>query len=181
MYKIEMTKLNGCYKITPKIMEDNRGYTIKSFNEEQFNKIKINNEFTEDLIVFNKKNVLRGMHFQTKPFEQEKLVCCIKGKILDVVIDMRQDSVTVGMHEVFELNHENGAMIYIPKGCAHGYYCLEESIIGYKLSSRYSQEHDKGILWSECGVKWPLINPILSKKDETHPSLKEYIENRLKE
>lgn len=176
MYKVEALALEGCKLITPSITEDVRGKVIKPFQCEGFREIGIGAEFTEDLVVFNKERVLRGMHFQAEPYAQEKLVYCLQGKIRDILLDLRRDSPTFAQHISIELTGTALKMLYVPKGIAHGYYCMLPSVVCYKLSSFYSKEHERGIAWDCCGVNWIDLNPIISEKDKSYPSLSTYIE-----
>lgn len=115
------------------------------------------------------------MHFQRSPADHVKLVCCIEGAVKDVVVDLRKNSATFGKHCVFSLSAEKANMLYIPKGVAHGFLTLSErAIMLYNVTSVYSPENDKGILWSSCGIDWQCDAPIISARDQTHPTLAEF-------
>lgn len=160
----------------PSITEDVRGSVIKPFQSAAFRELGIEAEFTEDLVVFNKERVLRGMHFQVEPYAQEKLVYCLKGRIIDVLLDLRRNSPTFTQHISMELTGELLKMLYVPKGIAHGYYCVTPSVVCYKLSSLYSKQHERGIAWDSCGVNWMDLNPVISEKDKSYPSLSIYVQ-----
>ena len=115
-----------------------------------------------------KKGTLRGMHFQKKPFEEAKLVRCTRGKIFDVIIDLRPESNTYKKWIDVELKSDNFKMLYIPEGFAHGFQTLEDNTeVFYQVSNWFSPEHERGIRWDdkELDIKWPIDNPIISKKD----------------
>lgn len=166
MYKVEETMLDGCLKITPNVFVDHRGVSIKPFHKNRFDEIGIKSDFREDLAVVSHKNVLRGLHFQKEPYEQEKLIYCIQGSILDVVLDIRKNSNTYGKYLKFNLNSSNKHMLYIPTGFAHGYLSLEEnSIVMYKMSNVYNPKFENGIRWNSVGIDWGIESPIISERD----------------
>lgn len=176
MYKVIESHIKDCFEIRMKEFEDNRGVIRKTFHKNFMRKIGINHNFYEDLIVKSKKNVLRGMHFQKKPYEQAKLIYCVKGKILDVALDLRIDSKTFGKFEVFELDSKKGNMAFIPEGFAHGYLVIEDdTIVNYKMSNRYEPRYEGGIRWDSINVPWPIENPIVSEKDSNLPLFKNFI------
>lgn len=167
MYQITKTKLQGCLELIPHIFQDVRGITVKPFCVSALKEVGINNIFEEDLLVASNKNVIRGMHFQKQPFGQAKLVYCIKGRIKDVVLDIRKGSPTYGKYEVIELTEEKKNMLYIPEGFAHGYMALEDnSIMFYKMSHEYNKEAEDGIRWDSFGMEWECENAILSDRDK---------------
>ena len=116
------------------------------------------------------------MHFQTPPNDHTKLVTCLSGSVIDVIVDLRKTSQTFMKHIVIELDSTTvNKMIYIPKGCAHGFLSLkDDTLMHYKVSSVYSPENDAGILWSSIGYEWDCQNPITSERDNKHPSLQEF-------
>jgi len=166
MYSVIDTKLKGCLRLVPKIFEDNRGITFKPFHVDLYKELGIIESFNEDLIVISKKGVLRGLHYQNHPYAQAKLVFCIRGRILDAVIDIRSGSPTYGEYELFDLSGYNKHMLYIPEGFAHGYLTLEDqSIVMYKMSAIYKPELEGGIRWDSVGIPWGVENPIMSERD----------------
>ncbi len=174
---MELTKttLEGCYLIQPKDIADLRGCFVKPYQRAAFESHGLEGEFREDFFTVSKKDVLRGMHFQSPPQDQTKLVYCIHGVILDVIVDIRKNSPTYLQFESFELNESKRSMLYLPEGIAHGFVTLSESAtIGYKVSREFVPEFDAGIRWDSIGFKWPIQNPILSEKDKNLPTLSEF-------
>lgn len=112
----------------------------------------------------SKNNVLRGLHFQAPPHDHYKLVTCIAGEAFDVIVDLRKSSPTYGQHESFELN--GGDSVFVPAGCAHGFYVRSESAtLLYNVSTIHAPSHDTGIRWDSVGVSWPSANPVVSERD----------------
>ena len=168
--KIKTTNIKGVYIIKPTKFKDNRGVFFESFNDQIFKK-KIDSKvnFVQDNQSISKKGVLRGLHFQNPPFGQAKLVSVLKGRVLDVVVDLRKKSKTFGKYILEELNEYNNLQLYIPVGMAHGFLTLEDNtIFGYKCSGFYNKESEDSLLWNDkiLNIKWPDSNPILSEKDE---------------
>lgn len=174
MYQLIKTPLEGCIELLPKIFKDSRGVLVKPFYLPALRELGILDEFKEDLVVTSKKNVIRGMHFQRPPFQQAKLVYCIKGAILDVAVDLREGSPTYGQYHCFYLDAEKHNLAYIPTGFAHGYAVLEEeTIVSYKMSNIYNSESDGGIRWDSLGIPWNIESPIISEKDKLLPKFNE--------
>lgn len=123
------------------------------------------------------QGVIRGMHFQIPPHDHNKLVCCIQGRVWDVVVDLRCGSPTYGKYFATYLDENEGKQLLIPKGCAHGFLSLsDQSMLVYAVDSEYSREHDKGIRWDSCNIAWPLLYPpILSDRDQSFPALNEFV------
>ena len=165
--------------IKPKVFEDERGFFMETYKKLDFEKAGIKGEFIQDNHSKSKYGVLRGLHFQKKPFEQAKLIRCIKGKIFDVVVDLRRDSPTFSKHYSVELSEENKLMLYIPRGFAHGFQVLsEEAEVIYKVDNVYAPAYESGIIWNDPTLKidWPIKEPILSEKDKNWPTFQELIE-----
>jgi dTDP-4-dehydrorhamnose 3,5-epimerase len=186
--KVEKTNIHGLLIIEPDIFEDNRGYFFESYNEEKLNEIfkeiGLNEvRFVQDNHIVSKRGVLRGLHFQKKPFEQGKLVRVVKGKVLDVVVDLRKDSETYRQWFSIELSAENKKMLWVPEGFAHGFLSLEDdTIFQYKVTNFYNKNADSGILWNdvEIGINWDFEKyglkkeeVFISEKDEQLPVLRE--------
>ncbi|MAV58455.1 MAG: dTDP-4-dehydrorhamnose 3,5-epimerase [Candidatus Marinimicrobia bacterium] len=157
--------------LKPKVFNDDRGYFFESYNKKIFEEVvgkPIN--FVQDNQSLSSKNVLRGLHFQSKPFEQGKLVRVIKGKIFDVAVDIRKSSQTFKKWVGVELSSENKKQFWIPSGFAHGYLVLsDEACIHYKTTNHYSRENENTIIWNDesIGIEWPNANEkILSEKDK---------------
>jgi dTDP-4-dehydrorhamnose 3,5-epimerase len=176
--KIIPTTLNGLFRIQPTVFEDSRGYFFESYNKDIFSKDGIETEFVQDNQSFSQKGVLRGLHFQNPPFGQVKLVRVISGSVLDVVVDIRKNSPTYGMHfsEVLTAIHKN--MLYVPAGFAHGFLVLEDNtIFSYKCSNTYHKESEESILWNDpdLNINWGISNPSLSEKDKSANFFKGFI------
>ena len=170
------TKLSGCYEIIPKVLNDNRGSFIKTFNHDIYTKMSLNTMWAEDFYSVSDINVIRGMHCQLPPYDHIKLVYCVCGSVLDVVIDLRPDSPTYKQYEKIELSSVKANMLYIPKGFAHGFKALQSNtIMLYKVSTAYNQDYDSGVHWDSCGINWDLSDePIISRRDTGFVSLDEF-------
>lgn len=175
MFKIEPSKLAGCYKFSPKIIGDVRGRFVKIFHEPSYAALGLETNFAEEYYSVSHNNVIRGLHFQVPPMDHVKMVYCLEGHALDVVLDLRVGSPTYGQFEMFELNSSNSSSIYIPKGMAHGFCALSENtIMVYKVSTVYSPTHDAGILWNSVGITWPITEVVLSARDQGFPTLEQF-------
>ena len=173
--RIKTTKIEGCFEIEIIVREDRRGRLVKNFHKTSFEKLGLSTDFPEHYYSVSKKNVLRGLHFQVPSQHHIKLVSCIEGRILDVVVDLRIGSPTFGEHLIIELNSEKANMLYVPEGCAHGFFTLsDKSIFLNRTSTMYSSSHDRGIHWDSCGISWPINYPIISEKDKNLPELKNF-------
>lgn len=169
------TQIRGCYEIIPRHVTDLRGRLVKTLHEEMFHEKGLVAHFAEEYYSVSKKGVLRGLHFQIPPCAYEKLIYCIDGQILDVLVDLRVGSPTYGESISFDLSSKIGNILYIPEGIAHGFYVVSDmAIIVCKTTTVYASLYDKGILWSSVDV-WPTNNPILSEKDKQLPLLKDFI------
>ena len=170
------SKLFGGIKIFKSaVFTDNRG----SFREIYKKKFIKKKNFIFDCLSISKKNVLRGLHIQTKN-SQAKFLTVIKGEIFDVAVDLRKKSKTFGKYFSINLSSKNYSSIYIPEGFAHGFCCLDKENIVYYCNSNYRNiNNETGILWNDpdINIKWPIKNPILSVKDKKNFSLKEYFNN----
>lgn len=168
--------------IQPKTFVDERGWLAETYNRSDFSRHRIPFEFLQDNHSRSTaRGILRGLHFQNEPAVQGKLVRCIIGEIFDVAVDIRRGSPTYGKWVSTILSAENCRMIWVPPGFAHGALTMTDiAEIVYKLTSEYSQPHDRTIKWNDetIGIRWPVTNPILSKKDAEAPSLKE-VDNNL--
>jgi len=171
-------KLKGVFEISLKPRMDERGFFMRSYDVELFKKEGLNfNWVQENHSRSEKKNIIRGLHFQLPPFAETKLVRCIQGAILDVFVDLRKDSSTFGQWDSIELSAENKKMVLIPRGFAHGFCTLTDiSEVVYKVDNYYSKESERGLIWNDPDLKinWPTKNPILSIKDQTNMKFSEY-------
>lgn len=169
------TPLPGCFELVPKIHKDKRGSFVKILHAPAFKKLGLAADFKEEYYSVSKKGVLRGLHFQTPPQDHTKLVCCLKGEVLDAVLDLRRKSATYGKHFTLKLDAKKSNMLYIPKGCAHGFYSLSaNSLMLYRTSTVHSVENDAGILWNSAGIKWPAGKPLISPRDAAFPALRDF-------
>ena len=172
--KINKTFIEGLLIIEPQLFKDDRGFFYESYNK---NNLDINIVFVQDNESKSYKGVIRGLHFQTPPFEQTKLVRCVSGNILDVTVDLRKNSKTYGKSFSIELSSENNKQLFVPKGFAHGFQVLSETaIVNYKVDNFYNPKSDSGIIWNDkdLSIDWNLdLKPILSVKDLTLISFKD--------
>ena len=164
------TEIEGVYIIEPKIFEDARGYFFEAFKSEEFKKHIGDVEFVQDNESKSSRGVLRGLHYQKGEYSQAKLVRVIKGRVLDVAVDMRKSSKTFGKHVMVELSDENKRQFFIPRGFAHGFLVLsDEAIFTYKVDKVYAPEHEASVRFDDnkLGINWPIDpNKVLtSQKD----------------
>lgn len=171
------TPIKGLLIIEPDVFADDRGFFMESYNEQKFHALGIMDTFRQDNHSRSVKNTLRGLHFQTRP-GQSKLVRAVRGAVWDVAVDIRPDSPTLGRYYAVELSEENKRMFYIPVGFAHGFCVLTDMAeFVYKCSNVYIGETEAGIAWNDpgIGIDWPVNEPILSKRDQSNQSLKEFL------
>ena len=167
------TEIPDIILVKPNIIEDHRGFFMESYHIEKFKIGGINCTFVQDNHAKSVQNTLRGLHFQVQ-YPQAKLLRCLKGKVFDVAVDIRQDSLYFGKWVGEELSEENRYQLYIPEGFAHGYYVMSETAeIAYKCSEIYHPQDEQGIRWNdpEIAINWPGDNPILSEKDKALPMM----------
>ena len=181
--EIISTSINDLFILKPNVYEDNRGHFFESFNSKIFTETFPKITFVQDNESISKYGVIRGLHFQKKPFEQTKLVRVISGKILDVVVDLRKDSITFGTYASFILSEKNKKQLLIPKGFAHGFLTLSKTAtVSYKVDNYYSPSSDCGIIFDDpdLDIDWGinLKNIIISKKDKNLKSFN-YAKNLL--
>jgi dTDP-4-dehydrorhamnose 3,5-epimerase len=162
------TTMDGLMIIEPTVFKDDRGYFYESFSDAMFKKNGIDVNFVQDNQSLSQKGVLRGLHFQSPPFAQGKLVRVIKGAVMDVVVDIRKDSATYGKHEKVLLTEENMTMLWVPAGFAHGFVTLRDNtIFFYKCTNTYNKQSEGGVMWNDkdLAIDWEVENPVLSDKD----------------
>lgn len=173
--KIIDTSIQGLKILEPKIFEDNRGKFIKTFTDNFFMENDLDISIKETYYSISHKDVIRGMHFQTPPFDHVKLVYVAAGKIVDVVLDIRKNSPTYGNYFQIELSSENGKVLIIPKGLAHGFKSLQDNTnVTYMQTTCYAPNNDGGIRYDSFGFDWECINPQLSQRDLTFKILDEF-------
>ena len=176
------TDIEGLVVIQPRIFNDARGYFFESFSQREFEEKVGPIRFVQDNESKSTRGVLRGLHFQNPPYAQSKLVRCVKGKVLDVAVDIRKGSPTYGRHVAVELSEDNHLQFFIPKGFAHDFVVLsDEAVFQYKCDEFYAPQSEGGInLYDETlGIDWqiPCDEAILSDKDKTYPNLSEIVSN----
>jgi dTDP-4-dehydrorhamnose 3,5-epimerase len=174
------TTLDGLVVLKPTIFKDNRGYFMESYNQKNINKLLGNVNFVQDNESESSLGVLRGLHFQKPPYAQAKLVRCLKGSVLDVVLDLRKDSKTYGIFETILLTEENKKQLFIPKGFAHGFVVLSETaIFSYKVDNYYNPDSESGVLWNDLdlNIDWKINKKeiIVSEKDKSLPTFNNII------
>lgn len=179
---VKETNLKGCFIIEPKIFEDERGYFFESYNQSRFNElIGSQANFVQDNESFSTKGVLRGLHFQTEPYAQSKLVRVIEGKVLDIVVDIRKGSKTFGDQFSIELSESNKKQLFIPQGFAHGFLVLSQTaIFSYKCDNYYNKASERGIIYNDktLNIDWQLPESelIISEKDQLLPTFEKAVE-----
>ncbi|MFK3690044.1 dTDP-4-dehydrorhamnose 3,5-epimerase [Agrobacterium tumefaciens] len=174
--QLEAFTIPGLKKITPARFGDNRGYFSEVFKRDWFRENVADVKFVQDNESLSAQaRTVRGLHFQTEPFAQGKLVRCIRGRLLDVAVDIRAGSPTFGQWAAVELSPENGEQLWVPAGFAHGFMTLvDNTVISYKVTAPYSAANDRGVKWDDpaIGIKWPeLHGVVLSDKDAKQPLL----------
>ncbi len=172
------TDIEGVVIIEPTLYKDSRGYFFESYSQKEFNEKVYPVNFVQDNESMSTYGVVRGLHFQKQPYAQSKLVRCVKGKVLDVVVDIRKDSPTFGKHISIELSEDNHKQLFIPKGFAHGFSVLSDiAIFQYKCDNFYNKESDSGIflLDNNLNIDWkiPKYKMIISEKDLKYNNLKD--------
>ena len=176
-FEFQKTEIEDVIYVIPQIFGDDRGFFSETYKKSVFVENGIKDEFNQDNHSKSRKGVLRGLHYQMHPKAQAKLVRCVKGKILDVAVDIRKGSKTFGKWVSRELSEENKRMLYLPEGFAHGFVVLsDEAEFLYKCSNEYSPENDRGIRWNDpdINVNWGIdFEPQLSEKDKKQPFLKD--------
>ncbi len=175
MSTIDQTPIHGAFVIRPPMFKDQRGAFSKPFNAELLKMAGSDLQIKEAFYSVSSLNVIRGMHFQTPPFENKKLVFVVAGKALDVIVDLRKGSPTFGKFFSVELCSKIGNALHIPVGCAHGFKALEEgTIMTYLQTSIYDAQCDQGIAFDSFGMDWGLDSPIISNRDRTFPALSDF-------
>ena len=167
--KITRLMISGCYKIFFEPNIDNRGYFTRTYCKKEFKKFGINDKWVQNNLSLNKnKNTLRGLHFQTKPFEEDKLVRCIQGSVVDYILDLRKKSKTYMKLVKIKLSDKNFFSVYVPRGCAHGYITLEKNtILSYFVTNYYKKKNERTFSFFDerLKIKFPIKPKHISKKD----------------
>ena len=178
--KVIETEIEGVFILEPRVFGDDRGYFFESFSLKHFEEKVSKTVFVQDNESKSKYGVLRGLHYQLPPYTQAKLVRVVKGRVLDVAVDIRRGSPTFGKYVAVELSEENKLQFFLPKGFAHGFAVLsEEAIFQYKCDEYYAPDYEGAICFDDpdLGIDWrlPLEDIILSEKDKKHPRLRDAI------
>lgn len=174
------TDIDGLVIIEPRVFGDSRGYFFESFSERDFKREVADVDFVQDNESKSSYGVVRGLHFQRHPYAQAKLVRVVKGKVLDVAVDLRKGSPTFGHHVAVELSEDNHRQMFIPRGFAHGFSVLSDEVIfQYKCDNFYAPQSEGAVAWDDpdLGIDWgiPADKALLSDKDRKHPRLKDVL------
>jgi len=167
------TELEGAYLISINKLEDERGFFARSWCQREFEDQGLNSRLVQCNLSYNKlQGTLRGMHYQVSPYQEAKLVSCIRGTIYDVIIDLRRESPTFTEYLAVILSAEEHNMLFIPEGFAHGFLTLEdETTVFYQMSEFYAPEYARGLRWSDptFGIEWPAAVQVISARDANYP------------
>jgi len=170
------TKIKGAFIIDPELLIDERGFFARSFCKEEFQNHGLETNIVQCNISYNKKKgTLRGMHYQVPPFEEAKIVSCFKGSIYDVIVDLRRESPTYKKWVAAELSEKNFKMVYVPRGCSHGFQTLDDnSIVYYQMTEYFHPECARGLRWDNpsIGIVWPVSQMVISERDKNYQDLK---------
>ncbi len=175
-FEFQSLGIPGPVLIRPRIFRDDRGFFLEMYKHSEFRAAGIREHLVQDNFSRSTQGVLRGLHFQKSPKVQGKLVTCLRGRIFDVAVDIRNRSPHFGKWAGVELTEENRHLLYVPPGFAHGFQVLSENAeVMYKCTEEYSPADDRGIIWNDpdIGIAWPLPDPILSDKDGKQPRLRD--------
>ena len=175
------TDIEGLVVLEPRVFGDSRGYFFESFNARTFEEAVGNVNFVQDNESKSSYGVVRGLHFQKPPHAQAKLVRVVKGKVLDVAVDLRKDSPTFGKYVAVELSEDNHRQVFIPRGFAHGFSVLSDEVVfQYKCDNYYAPESEGAVAWDDpdLDIDWrvPADKVLLSEKDKKHPFLKDILD-----
>ena len=177
--KFHPTALRGAFVIEPERREDPRGYFARTFCRDELTKVSLFGEIAQCSVSYNeRRGTLRGLHFQSDPHAEEKMVACSQGAVFDVMVDLRRGSETFMQYVGQELTPDNGLALYIPKGFAHGFVTLEDrSIVTYSISVPYVPSASAGVRWNDpaIGVRWPIDASVISDRDRALPSVAEWL------
>lgn len=175
MIEITETRIPDVLLLKPDVYRDERGFFLETYREEYLSSKGISVHFVQDNLSKSQQNAVRGLHYQIEQ-QQDKLLMVMQGRILDVAVDLRQNSPTFGQHVATELSAENKHQLFIPKGFAHGFSVLSaNALVYYKCSNYYYPEGERGLFWDdpELGINWKVEDPIISEKDQQQPKLNE--------
>ncbi|MFM1813555.1 MAG: hypothetical protein RLZ98_250 [Pseudomonadota bacterium] len=172
----EKPPLAGLRLFRPKLFRDERGAFVKTFHAPSFEAEGIVFDTQEEFYSTSSAGVIRGMHFQVPDRAHAKLVTCLQGRILDVVLDLRVNSPTYGQHWSVVIESADPAVLYVPVGFAHGFLSLtQNALVHYRCTTAHSPAHDRGIRWDSFGFVWPEVNPVISARDQAFPPLAGFV------
>lgn len=181
--EIKKTQIPGLIIFQPRVFSDDRGYFMESYSKKEWESFGLNYTFVQDNESCSSRGVLRGLHFQSPPFGQDKIVRVIKGSVFDVAVDLRKGSPSYASWFGLELNEENKTQLFLPSGMAHAFLTLRDNtVFAYKVTAPYAPESDAGLPWNDAdlNIQWPfekygIENPILSEKDSKHRCFKDFV------
>jgi dTDP-4-dehydrorhamnose 3,5-epimerase/CDP-3, 6-dideoxy-D-glycero-D-glycero-4-hexulose-5-epimerase len=175
MIEIQKTSIDGLFILSNQIYYDERGSFKKLLSKDVFDDLSLESGFEELYYSVNKKNTIRGMHFQIPPLDHVKIVYVINGTVLDVCLDLRRGSETFGIYFSCALSGDDANYLYIPKGIAHGFASLvDNTIVHYAQTSCHSKDHDRGVKYDSFGFNWNITNPIISQRDSAFPGFDDF-------
>lgn len=169
------TDFEGLFLIEGRKQKDERGSFTKFYNSTIFSDANLQFELHEQYVSSSNKGVIRGMHFQLPPMQHKKIVYCLRGEVLDVVLDLRRNSGSFGKFAAFLLSEDSSTALFIPEGFAHGFLATtDNALMIYNVSSVYSPENDSGILWNSIGFDWPVSEPTISNRDRSFTEFEKF-------
>lgn len=175
--EVRETALPGVLVLKPQRHGDDRGFFCESWNRARLREAGLDVDFVQDnMSMSTEVGTLRGLHYQSPPHAQAKLVSCLRGSLLDAVVDVRRGSPTYGQHLTIELSFDNGLQLFVPAGFLHGFVTrAPKTIIFYKVDNHYNAAADGAVRWDSCGIDWRLTgDPVLSPKDSAAPALADF-------
>ena len=176
MFTIADHPLPGTLLLAPRIFLDHRGDFVKTMHEGLYGDLGVEFKPVEEFLSTSHQGVLRGMHFQLPPHDHAKLVYCVRGRVKDVLLDLRRNSPTYGQATAMELSAANRHILYIPQGLAHGFLSLEpDTVMIYKTTTVHQPSHDAGIRYDSFGFDWETTTPIINDRDLAHPPLSAFV------
>lgn len=175
MNTTEELALPGCLALFATPHTDKRGIFVKSFQATRFSELGLQAEWKEQFFSSSTRGVIRGLHFQLPPAAQNKLVLCVHGTVLDVLVDLRRGSPTFKQFTTITLTEGSGTCLYLPVGIAHGFASLSKgAVVSYSVTAEHDPAQDAGIRWDSLPVPWPFTNPIISPRDRALPSMRDF-------
>lgn len=175
MFDIVACELPGVLELRPVVRGDRRGRLVKTIHAGFFAEHGMATSYSEQYFSESVQGVVRGLHFQSPPHDHHKLVTCLDGEVIDVVVDLRKSSRTYGRHACFRLDGRRANQVYIPTGFAHGFCALSsKATLLYNVGTVYAPSHDGGIRWNSAGIEWPVDDPVVSDRDAALPTLAEF-------